>query len=234
MGGGGSAPQAPKFKPIDAGVVSAKAKATDIQGYQMSDADYAKRFPQLVKGRQSNIDSAIANVSGGPDKQTSAALASAGLSRNLGSNEFQKGRSLGQPILQLEQRDQNYFSRMLGDNPQRTAGLSGKNIGEIAASNATGQNAYAQGIYGSNINAYNQQIAQNAQTTSAGIGAFGSLLAGGIKSFNQPPANSGGFLSPTSYGNPYGFGSGSAGFTSPGSYGYNPDVGTVAPYYGGH
>jgi hypothetical protein len=225
VGGGGSAPKAPAFKPIDAKVVGDAAKAQDIQGYQMSDADYAKRFPQLVKGRQANIDSAIQNVSGGADKQTASALGSAGLSRNLGSTEFQKGRSLGQPILQLEQRDQGYFSRMLGENPQRTAGLSGKNIGEIAASNATGQNAYAQGIYGSNVNMYNQQIAQAAQNTSAGIGAFGSLFGAGIKAFGSPPPNSGGFLSPYSYGP-----------TTPAGYQGGPAWGSAPAYsspYGG-
>lgn len=191
--GGGSAPSPPKFTPINTQDVAQQALGADIQGYQMSDADYAKRFPQLVSGRDLNISDALNNLKGGTSPIVSNALSASGLSRDLGSTETKKARNLGMPISDLQSRDRNYFYNMF--TPERTAGLTGQDIAHIAIANTNNANSYNQGTFGSRINAYNAGVGQNIQNTSALYSGLAALIGAGGKSYAQSQ-----YFSPQGYG----------------------------------
>jgi hypothetical protein len=187
----GSAPAPPKLKQVNIPQAESQATAADIHGYNLSDQDYAKRFPDLVSGRQYNVNNAVSNLQGQTDPHIASAIQGAGLGTpNLGSNEFQQARSLGQPILAKEKRDRNYFQSVLSDNPQRAFGLSGGDVASLAQANIGAQNQFNQNIYGTRIQGYNQNILQNAQLNSALIGSFGSLASTGIKYVAQPSSSS--------------------------------------------
>lgn len=186
-GGGSSSIKAPPLVTTNVGNAQSVARNADIQAYNLSDADYAKRFPDLVAGRSYNVNNAVSNLEGQTDPHITQALQSAGLgSPDLGNTEFEQARSLGQPILKKEQRDRNYFQTLLSDNPQRAFGLSGGDVANIALSNVGAANSYNQGIYGTRLAGYNQNLLQNAQNNSALISALGSLAGAGIKYGSQP------------------------------------------------
>lgn len=163
------------FVPININRTATLARAADEAGFRLSDADFAKRFPQLVQGRNFNIADSISNLGGGTSNVVSDSLSRAGLSADLGNDEFKKAQALGKPILSIEQRDRNYFSRMLAENPQRTAGLSGGDVTKLAAQNTGALGAYNSQIFGNKINSYNAQIAQGIQNTSAATSGLASL-----------------------------------------------------------
>lgn len=165
-----------KFVPVDIPRTQAEAIAADTAGYAKSDADFKKRFPKLAQGRNFNIQSSLADRSGAMSAGVTDALGKAGLSADFGTNAFQQAKNLGMPILAKEQRDRTYFQRLLADNPQRQFGLSGQDIARISIANTGGTNNYNQGLFGSRMNMYNQQVAQNAQNNSAAItGLTGAL-----------------------------------------------------------
>lgn len=174
-----------KFVPIDPYAVNKLAGATDTAGYAMSDADWAKRFPALVAGREASIQDAASQLEGGQSQQVTDALKKSGLNVDISGNEFQQAQKLGLPILSKEQRDRTYFQKLLGDNPQRQFGLSGQDVAHIAIANTNSQNNYNQGLFGSRINAYNSQIAQNAQNTGAIVSGFTGLANIGANAYQN-------------------------------------------------
>jgi hypothetical protein len=183
-GSGGSAPKTPALAQVNVPNTEGEALAADVVGYGLSDQDYAKRFPQLVAGRNYNVNNAVSNLQGQTDPAVSSALQTAGFGTpNLGSNEFQQAKSLGQPILAKEQRDRTYFQNLLQDNPQRAFGLSGGDVVNLGLANLGAANSYNQSIYGTRVQGANQAILQNAQNMSALYGALGSVGAAGIKSY---------------------------------------------------
>lgn len=171
----------PKFVPIDIASIAGLASATDKTGYDISDADWAARFPALSKGRDITIQDAQNALSGKPDPKITNELTKSGFGDvDVGGSPFDQARKLGLPILSKEQRDRTYFQKLLGDNPHRTFGLSGQDVAHVAIANTNSASNYNQGLFGSRINAYNSEIAQNAQATQgivsgiqgvAGIGA---------------------------------------------------------------
>lgn len=188
FGGGGSsggkAPKAPALIQTNIPQTAQQALAADVASYGRSDADYAQRFPQLVAGRDYNVNNATTNLNGQTDPSITNALATAGFGGvNMGGTVFQQSRAMGQPILAKEQRDRNYFETLLQDNPQRAFGLSGGDVANIALANVGASNSYNQGVYGTRIAAQNANILQNAQNSAALYGAIGALGSAGIKAY---------------------------------------------------
>ena len=169
-----------KFVPVDIGKTQEQAFAADVSGYEISDADFKKRFPRLVEGRDYSVADANAQREGATAAQVTSTLDRAGLSADMGGTSYQQAKKLGMPILSKEGRDRNYFQRALAMNPQRTAGLSGQDVARIAITNTNSQNNFNQGLFGSRMNQYASQTAQAAQNTSAAItGLTGALAIAG-------------------------------------------------------
>lgn len=175
------------FVPINISRTAALAKAADEAGFNISDADFARRFPQLVKGREFNVADASNQLSGGTSKQLTDAMGKAGLSADLGSTEFEKAQALGRPILSIEQRDRNYFSKLLAQNPQRNAGLSGGDVTKLVVANTGAQNAYNSQIFGNQVNKYNASVAQGIQNQYAATSGLASLA--GLFDQNKKPVD---------------------------------------------
>jgi hypothetical protein len=148
----------------------------DTKGYNLSDADWAARFPQLEAGRSYGIQSAQTNLAGHPDPYVTSEMNRGGYGNvNFGSNEYQQARNLGMGITDKENRDRNYFATLLKDNPQRAFGLNSNDIANIALANTGAQNAQSQAKFQSNLNAYNASVQQGIQNTSAIIGGVGKV-----------------------------------------------------------
>jgi hypothetical protein len=198
FGGGGSAPPQPNLKQINIGDVSNQMRAADIAGYAASDANLKQRFPAQIAGRDYNIANAASNLRGETDPLMSGTLQTAGFGTpNLGANEFQQARSLGQPILAKEKRDRNYFQTLLRDNPQRQIGPSGEDTANFAMANVAGGNNLNLSTFGTQILAANARAQQAAQANAALYSSVGSLGAAGIRSQAQPNYNSPYFSSST-------------------------------------
>jgi len=158
----------------------------DTLGYNASDADFKKRFPYLAKGRDLAIESAKTNIMGQTDPFVASALKSAGLgSLNFGKNEFAQARNMGQPIAAKEQRDRNYFTRLLADNPARSFGLNSGDISKIALANTNGINMQALGLAQGNAAQAISDAQASAANNAALMSAIGQLGATSIGAFTQ-------------------------------------------------
>lgn len=196
-------PQQPKFVPVDIAGTTALATKADQDAYGRNDADFAQRFPQLVKARQTSLDDSINQLGGGIGKQSTGALVAAGLAPEAASmstgNEFQTSKNEGRGVLDKESRDRNYFESELGqEGQQRVFGPSGGNILQEALANTGNLNAANNSAYLTGVNAYNSSVQQGAQNTAG----YASLLASAIKSYySTPSATSSFYTDPTN--NPY-------------------------------
>lgn len=189
---------APNFQQISIPATQKLALGFDTSGYDASDLDFLRRFPLLAQGREYNIGDSATQIAGGQDPLVTSTLDKSGLQADYGDNSYQQSRNAGAPdILSKEKRDRKYFSRLLGENPQRQFGLSGQDTTRISVANTMGANNYNQGLFGSRINAYNASIQQNAATNAGYASAAGSI-AGDLAKFyrNQQP----GYLSSSFYG----------------------------------
>lgn len=185
-GGGGSSVTPPKLLQTDIPSAQSQALAADQESYLLSDRDYANRFPQLTAGRNYNISNAASDLAGHQDPAITNALSQSGFGNvNLGNNSFQQSRSLGQPVLSMEQRSNSYFQNLLADNPQRAFGLGGGDVANIALANVGAANAYNTGTYGTRIQGYDQNILQNSQNNSALFSALGSLGQTGTRAYSN-------------------------------------------------
>jgi hypothetical protein len=186
--GGGSTPAAPKFVPVDVASTTALSTAADQSSYALSDADFAKRFPQLVAGRQASLNDSISQLGGSIGDQSTGALQAAGLAPEAASmstgNEFQTSRNEGQNVLAKESRDRNYFENELSTEGQlRSFGPSGGNLIQEAVANSGNLNAANSANYLTGVNAYDASLAQSGQN----LGGYASLLSSAIKQYNTQP-----------------------------------------------
>jgi hypothetical protein len=211
-------PKIPDLVKLDPTALENTAVQYDQQGYDTSDADYKKRFPDLVAGRDFAINNAAADLSGQQDPIYNKAFNQTGLGNiNLGSNSFQQSVNTGQPVLAMEQRDRNYFQRLFANNPQRTFGLSPGDVTNIALANTGAQTQFNAQSVGSKINQLNAQTAQNAAL--AGVlgkvgGTVASAATGAIINSNTPTNTT------------------STNYFAPGTYATNYFGNTGQPYYG--
>lgn len=176
------------FVPIDINNVAQQAFIADKAGFDISDKDWQKRFPQLFAGRNYNISDIGGNLRGIASPTITKEMNKAGLGANLGNTEFKQAQNLGLPLLSLEQRDRNYFQKELSMNPQRTAGLTGQDVARISIANTNSQSNFNQGLFGSRISAYNSQIQQGIANNNAAIGGLGAL-AGLYTNYQQQNTN---------------------------------------------
>ena len=204
--GSGSSSSSPKLKTIDIGAAQDAALGADIQGYNLSDTAYAapgSYTAPLVTGRGSMIDSLLGESTGGISSQATGALDTAGLEDLAtsipGKNEFQTSRNLGQPILAKEQRDRNFASNLLLQNPQRLFGLSGQDVVHIALANTGNVNALNEAVAGTQANAYSSSVVQGAQN----FAGLSSLISGFAKNYASSGNIFSPYTNPTSIYNPY-------------------------------
>lgn len=206
-----------KLTPLNINKLEQTGIQADELGYNLSDADFAKRFPELVKARDYNIDSSKTNMAGGRDPFIYDALNKAGLGDiDFGTGEHTIERNMGVKINSKENRDRTYFQRLLQDNPQRAFGLNSKDVARVALANTGGINMNALGQAQGRL----EQALSNSQTDAASqaalVSALGSIGAAGVKA-------AGSFTSPTLTPNYY---------TAPPGYLTGPQTGYGDPYSG--
>lgn len=208
----------PAFVQLDPTSLQSLAITADKQGYDASDADYAKRFPDLVNARNNSIATAASDLSGNQDPIFNQAFQQSGLGNiNLG-NQFQQAKNLGKPILSQEQRNRTYFQDLFKENPERSFGLSSSDVAHVALANSGNKTSYDNAVFGSRINQINANAAQSQQQTQAIAQGAGSLVNAGIKALTP---------SYTSVNNnPYILDSGNS-FANP--TGYTTDAGVYYP-----
>lgn len=175
---GGAKP--PPFTPIDIPGLQNLATQTDIKGYDMSDADLARRFPGLVAENKQLIDQTYKNITGPLDPSLQNAFTTRGIESSLdsvggGASGLAGlgGRgSAGQNVLSTslinntrdyQDQQRGYLDSLLQGNPQRATGLSGEDVTNLSIQNTQLQNEYNQAKY-----AFQQQ--KKAADSSGGGG----------------------------------------------------------------
>jgi hypothetical protein len=181
-----------KIKNLNVNELERLTLGADKLGYDLSDEDFARRFPLLVKGRDYNINSAASNLAGERDPFLMQSLNDAGLGDvDFGTGEFKQARNLGMPILAKEARDRAYFQRLLADNPQRTFGLNSGDVARIALANTQGANMLGLGQAQGRINQAIANTASDAASQAAMISALGQIAGAGVKAFGSTNFGSG-------------------------------------------
>lgn len=198
FGGGGtpSAPPPPKVFPVDILATENAALAADKFGYNLSDADFAKRFPGLVASRNADMQAAYKEMTGPLAAPVQNQFVTTGLEQaqsafgggseapnitgkgSIGRNTV--GASVGQQTQTYQDTARNYMDTLLSQNPQRAFGLSGGDLLNLAIlnqGNLAQANQEAAG-YASQVGAAN--AAANASQRNAIIGAGSSLAAAGL------------------------------------------------------
>lgn len=178
----------PKFTPLNINDADDLIRKTNAQFFTASDADWARRFPDLVKGRDYSIDQAGKEMQGKLAPQVNQGLASAGLgnSKIEGDNVFQTARNLNQPILSAEQRSTTHFRDLLAANPERwTAGLSGPQAAGIAELNTNSQAQFDQSIFSTRLNQFNAGVAQQGQNLSGIVNGIGGVASIGAQIYQN-------------------------------------------------
>lgn len=155
-GFGGAAPIKPKL--IDTEALNKMGIDFDTFGYQMSDADLAKRLPGLVTGRDALIDDTYKQLNGplDPTIQNSfmrnaleKSLASTGAGGSVASTggpgsamSNAVAASLGNDVEQKQDQDRANLAELLNENPERSFGLTGPDALALAVGNAQAENQY--------------------------------------------------------------------------------------------
>lgn len=196
FGSGGSTPTPPKFQPINIGTTEQQALGADQTAYNLSDSDFASRFPGLVSGRDTQLTNDYNQLTGPLDPSVQNSFTSQGLAQSLGAfgggnNAAQVGNSgtaagntvassVANSTINKQNYDRTQFESDLANNPQRQFGLNGEDIVSMMMANTSGQNAANGAYYASNVGNANANAAQSAQETQTGIGgglAVASILA---------------------------------------------------------
>lgn len=203
-----------KLTPLNINKLEQIAIQADELGYNLSDEDFARRFPDLVKARDYNIESSRLNIAGERDPFIYNALSEAGLGDiDFGTGVHNIERNMGVKIGSKESRDRTYFQRLLADNPQRAFGLNSKDVARVALANTQGINMNAMGQSEGRLQQALSNASSDAASQAALVGAIGSIGAAGIKAYG------GSHVSPTLSPNYYAP-SVPAGYNSGASFGY--------------
>jgi hypothetical protein len=182
MGGGPSLPAAPKAKSYSytafdpnqldqtsAADANTQAMAGDAGYYAASDADYARRNPQLVAANQIDKQQTLDEISGQVPAAVQSQWAKAGLAGALSSvggdvapgsaGEAGVARSIGVDALSYEDRARQHLAALDASNPQRSMGLTGAEQEGITMANQGAKNA----VKLANNAGINQAAAANTQ-----------------------------------------------------------------------
>jgi hypothetical protein len=189
---GGSA-VSPTVYPVNTLATEQAGIAADQYGYNLSDADFASRFPGLVASRGTDMATAEKEMTGPLAAPVENAFTSSGLSKAFsafgGGSEDPNvtgtgsigrktiGASVANDTMSYQNAARDYFQNLIEQNPQRAFGLSGGdllNLSILNQGNLAQANQQAAGI-ASQVGAAQAQASQS-QTNSL-IGA-GSSIAG--------------------------------------------------------
>lgn len=213
-----------RLTPLNVNKLEKLAIQADELGYNLSDEDFARRFPELVAARDYGIESSRLNLAGERDPFIYGALKDSGLGDiDFGTGEHNIERNMGVKIGSKEQRDRTYFQRLLQDNPQRAFGLNSKDIARIALANTNGINMNAMGQSQGNFDQWLANKQGETASQNALISAIGSLGAAGARAFtNRSYASP--TLAPSYYAGPQYYGTSTpnipTGYYSGSSFGY--------------
>jgi hypothetical protein len=190
--GGGSAPEAQQFNPVNLDQTAALAKKYDELGWSFADTDLAARFPGIVARRDENALDASSQITGPLDPTVQNQFATDALEKAFagfggGNNGGDIGTggsaargsiasSITGSVAEKQDYDRDYLSQMLLDNPQRSIGLGGKEAVDISISNALGANNAAYGNYLGQVAQSNADEQRQAQQTQAAIGITLSII----------------------------------------------------------
>lgn len=177
--GPGSVAAPPAFNPIDVTGTQNLALNTDIEGYNLADADLASRFPGLVSGNKTSVQDAYKQLTGPLDPTVQNSFANSALESSLAATGGGNGlatpggagsasrnaiaASIGNSVQSKQDVDRANLDSVLAANPQRSFGLSGSDVTNLSIANTQNQNEYNQSLYQS-------QVAQkNANNTGGGF-----------------------------------------------------------------
>jgi hypothetical protein len=193
-------PSMPDYQKADIPGLNQQAIGYDANAYQLSDADFRRRNPQIVQATKNFNNAALADSQGQITPQINNELVNAGISSSL--NAFGDGsiapnsaaeanvaRNLGVGVLDFQDRMRNrtandlMTSQQLYGGQPRTFGFGGEGALQLSLANLAGQNNWNQANYASQVQAgqYNSQIDatnQNArvQKSNGTTGAMGSAV----------------------------------------------------------
>lgn len=196
-GGGGSssdsAPPSPTVYPVNLLATEQAGINADQYGYNLSDADFAARFPGLVASRNKDMESAYKEMTGPLAPEVENQFTTSGLAKAFSA--FGGGSELGASTAKgsigrntvaasvandtntYQDAARQYFQSLIEQNPQRAFGLNGGdmlNLAILNQGNRAQANQQAAGI-ASQVGAANS--AASASRSNALIGA-GSAVAG--------------------------------------------------------
>lgn len=190
--GGGSAPEAQKFNPVDLPKTADLALKYDELGWSFADNDLLARFPGIVARRDANAVDAASQIEGPLAPSVQNEFATNALEKAFGS--FGGGNSaadigglgsaargslassIAGSVSEKQDYDRDYLSQMFLDNPQRSLGIGGKEAVDISISNALGANNAAYGNYLGSVAQDNADAQRQAQETQAAIGITLSII----------------------------------------------------------
>lgn len=191
-GGGESAPKQPKFNPINIPDTIAQALSFDTQGFDASDADFASRFPGLVKARESSIADAYRQLTGPLDPTVQGAFARQGIARAIGA--FGGGSAgagidpngitgntvsaaIANQVQNKQDLDKQNILNLFAQNPERQFGLTGGDVANLSIANTGSLNQNNAIGYQNQVAGANASYAQNIQLGQL-IAGLGSSLGG--------------------------------------------------------
>lgn len=175
-------PEPPPFFPVNLQDAQRRAIEADTLGYQLSDQDFARRFPGLVSGRQTQLNDAYRSLTGPLDPALQNQFATTGIERALSvTGQGSSLAGLGTPgsasrnilatsvatdTMKEQDKSRDYFQSLMESTPQRNFGIDPTNL---AIGNVVGQNALQQAQYTGQVQAGNAQQAASDQNTAAAI-----------------------------------------------------------------
>lgn len=183
-------PKEPTWTDIDPEAMRKLGIKADQEEYARDDAAFCKLYPDLCAARDFSVKDASAQL-GGTNQAVVNALNQAGFSGEAGRFAGTGGKQdvqrqslqLGLPVAALEERNRNYFTRLLGENKPRPFGPNGQDALEFAVSNAKQQQINADALFQSRTELYNA-AQTNANANTAGLGsAIGSGFSQAIKDY---------------------------------------------------
>lgn len=186
----------PPFMPYDRSILQALGVAGDTEYYRLSDADFARRHPQLRQAerlfedqtlKDQSGDSSLlpamqgefmrAGLSGALDTLGDASAVDGAVSRGTlapgSKGEAILGRSLGANIGAFQDRNrQNRLTSLTTAEqlfPRRTFGLSGADFANVEIANTAGQNNWNQADYATRFQTDEFNYLVDAQNRAADV-----------------------------------------------------------------
>lgn len=191
--GGSSTPPTPTVYPVNLLATEQAGIAADKYGYNLSDADFASRFPGLVASRDADMKKAYEEMTGPLAPEVENQFVSSGVGKSMsafgGGSEMGPylgkgsiGRntvaaSVANDTMSYQDSARDYLQSLQESNPQRAFGLNGADLLNLSILNQGNQaqaNQQAAGI-ASQVGAANS-AASGARTNSA-IGAGAGIVA---------------------------------------------------------